>query len=105
MLHTGKFLISDINFSQLYYLRNKLWTEIFNLISALVECSDKSEIDISARSLETISVFSETLLELGNEPFIETLCESISTLGSNGKTFKTYKFGKWLPQVWRFNVF
>ncbi|CAH1155943.1 unnamed protein product [Phaedon cochleariae] len=75
--------IYNIHLPQLMYLRNKLWCEIFTLISTLVEFCGESEGNLTARSVEIISIYAGTLLELGNEPFFETVCESISYLGSH----------------------
>ncbi|CAH1953846.1 unnamed protein product [Acanthoscelides obtectus] len=71
------------DFPQLIYLRNKLWTNIFNLISTLVVYSGDMDGNLTNRSLEAASIFSDTILELGNRPFFEAICESLSCLGSN----------------------
>ncbi|KAJ8948143.1 hypothetical protein NQ318_009230 [Aromia moschata] len=73
---------SDVHLPQLVYLRNRLWTEIFNLIASLTRHGNRED-KFDDRSVEALSVFSRTLVEVGNEPFLETLCESISCLGSN----------------------
>ncbi|VEN41222.1 unnamed protein product, partial [Callosobruchus maculatus] len=71
------------DFPQLIYLKNKLWTNIFNLISTLVIYSGDTNGNLTNRSLDAASIFSETISELGNRPFFEAMCESISCLGSN----------------------
>ncbi|XP_056634769.1 rotatin-like isoform X1 [Diorhabda sublineata] len=72
-----------MNFPQLIYLRNRLWTSIFNLLIVLVECSRESSEKSTDRSIEVINIFTDTIADLGNGPFFETICESISTLGSH----------------------
>lgn len=57
---------------QLIYLRNKLWSEIFSLISVLLEANM-----MTSAQLEAISIMSATLKECGYEPFLQTLCEAI----------------------------
>ncbi|XP_074031734.1 rotatin homolog anastral spindle 3 isoform X2 [Leptinotarsa decemlineata] len=75
--------VYHVDLPQLIYLRNQLWTEIYNLISTLIEYSSETKGCLSSRSLEVLSVFCDTLSELGIQQFLEALCESISCLGSH----------------------
>ncbi|CAG9829728.1 unnamed protein product [Diabrotica balteata] len=72
-----------MDYPQLVYLRNRLWTSVFNLLSTLVEYGGESEGNLTNRSVEVVNTFSGTITELGNEPFFEAICESISNLGSH----------------------
>lgn len=74
-----------MNLPQLIYLRNKLWTSIYNLLSTLIEFCSQSEDLLTDRSIEVVDILSGTITELGHSPFIESLCESISNLGTHGK--------------------
>lgn len=78
------FPILDTDFPQLIYLKNKLWGEIFNLISNLLENSAQG-VNITARSIEAATIISTTIFETGCDAFLEALCESLSCLGSNGE--------------------
>lgn len=80
------FSILVTNLPQLVYLRNRLWSEIFKLLSTLIEYSGGIDGQLTNRSLEAASVFSSTLKELEIKTFFETLCESISCIGSKGIT-------------------
>ncbi|CAH0554508.1 unnamed protein product [Brassicogethes aeneus] len=66
--------IYHANLPQLIYLRNCLWSEIFNLILIIFNLDNKG--------LESLDIFSGTLSEIGPEPFLETLCESLCSIGS-----------------------
>ncbi|XP_066247682.1 rotatin [Euwallacea similis] len=66
---------------QLLYIRNKLWSEIFNLIAVLLESFNDD--DISPRKIEGLSIISETIEQTGVEQFLDALCESLGSVGSN----------------------
>ncbi|KAK5645259.1 hypothetical protein RI129_006559 [Pyrocoelia pectoralis] len=67
--------------AQLIYLRNKLWTEIFVLLGALLDTTAvKGEINLL--TLEALCAVTNILNECGHQPFLQTLCESISTNSS-----------------------
>lgn len=69
--------ILDIDFSQLIYLRNKLWSEIFNLLAVLSQgCSE-----------DELSLFSEAISDGGKESFVETICEAIKSVSYKGSYF------------------
>ncbi|XP_031350383.1 rotatin isoform X3 [Photinus pyralis] len=59
--------------AQLVYLRNKLWTEIFVLVGALLE---------DTMVFEALGVVTNSLNECGHQAFLLTLCESISANSS-----------------------
>lgn len=63
---------ADVTLPQLEYLRNKLWSEIFFLLIALLEdngtCSLQEEVT---------STICGILQESGHEAFLRTLCESM----------------------------
>lgn len=64
------------------YLRNKLWTEIFGLIGALLESGFENRKDD-----EALMVISNALSECGSQPFLQTLCESIDNNEFKGNIF------------------
>lgn len=78
------FHFADMDFPQLIYLKNKLWCEIFNLIAILLDGSNEDGHQTS-RTVETASILSTTIFDTGSASFLETLCESLSNLGSKGK--------------------
>ncbi|XP_066146267.1 rotatin isoform X2 [Euwallacea fornicatus] len=66
---------------QLLYIRNKLWSEIFNLIAILLESFNDD--DVSPKKIEGLSIILETIEQTGVEQFLDTLCESLGNIGSN----------------------
>lgn len=86
------YLISEVlvtSLSQLVYLRNRLWTEIFGLIATLLDGSSmklaEETTHATFRALDALSIVSSVLSECGHRPFLQTLCEAISTNSSSGK--------------------
>ncbi|KAK4876162.1 hypothetical protein RN001_012584 [Aquatica leii] len=67
-----------IKLPQLVYLRNQLWTEIFILIGTLLDDSTCKTNVIS----NALPVVTYALNECGYEPFLQALCESISSNAS-----------------------
>lgn len=70
--------VSDCEFSQLIYLRNKLWGEIFNLLGILLSHE-------GVRNVKVLEIISSTLSQNGNEIFLQSLCEAISSFNSSSK--------------------
>lgn len=64
---------SDTYLPQLVYLRNKLWNEVFGLVSVLV-----------ANQTESADVIANCISENYKEPFLQALCEAISNHHSEG---------------------
>ncbi|XP_030750028.1 rotatin [Sitophilus oryzae] len=74
--------IYQTNLPELLYLRNKLWSEIFNLCVELLETLNEENTHISSKSIEGLNLILETLSSVGIEQFLDSLCESLSSLGS-----------------------
>lgn len=66
----------DIYLPELVYLRNKLWNEIFNLLTMLV-----------AIDSDCAEVIANCLTANYKEPFLQTFCEAISNHNSEGSLF------------------
>ncbi|GJQ85225.1 hypothetical protein Trydic_g13065 [Trypoxylus dichotomus] len=72
--------VYNCEFSQLIYLRNRLWGEIFNLLGVLLNC------DCSAKNVKmknVLEILSSVLSESGNEIFLQSLCEAITSFNSS----------------------
>lgn len=83
LLKNTFFFCLVVSLPELHYLRNKLWSSIFNLLNVLLQGvrSDngnetKNKYDINALIMQ---------LESRKESFLLSLCESISSNISNGK--------------------
>ncbi|KRT81126.1 hypothetical protein AMK59_5745, partial [Oryctes borbonicus] len=68
-------------FSQLIYLRNKLWGEIFNLLAFLLDREYLTNDNFKEKNV--LEIISSTLFESGNEVFLQSLCESIASFNSS----------------------
>ncbi|XP_076250090.1 rotatin homolog anastral spindle 3 isoform X2 [Rhynchophorus ferrugineus] len=67
---------------ELMYLRNMLWTEIFNLCTVLLEqLSEENGINI--KSVESANTIIECIMAIDVEAFFDCLCESLSCLEFN----------------------
>jgi hypothetical protein len=66
----------------LIYLRNRLWSEIFKLLSVLTLSENRSQ--SSDHSDEALKILTETIDEAGKRAFIGTLCEATKSLTFNG---------------------
>lgn len=69
--------------SQLVYLRNKLWSEIFNLTAVMLNGFGEENTPVSRRNIESLSIISDSIMENGIEIFLDALCESLSGIGTN----------------------
>lgn len=78
----------DTDYPQLVFLKNKLWSEIFNLISTLLENSADTETE-TCRTVEAASILSTVIFDTGSSSFLESLSESLSCLGSKGIFLKS----------------
>ncbi|KAF2899192.1 hypothetical protein ILUMI_06979 [Ignelater luminosus] len=71
-----------VNLPQLIYLRNRLWTEVFNLIGALlnsdVQRRKSEQASSNVRGGEALMIVTSVLNECGHQPFLQTLCQAIS---------------------------
>ncbi|CAG9862356.1 unnamed protein product [Phyllotreta striolata] len=67
---------------QLLYLRNKLWISVFNLLLTLVEFSGDAENLSVEKSVEVVDILLGTVEDLSRSPFVECICESLSSLGA-----------------------
>lgn len=81
---------SDVHLSQLVYLKNKLWSEIFNLIATLLDSFEED--NGSPRKTESLVIISETIEQTGVDIFLDALCESLGSVGTNGKKFPIHTF-------------
>lgn len=79
------FSLTDTNLPQLIYLRNRLWSEIFKLLSVLTLSENRSQ--SSDHSDEALKILTETIDEAGKRAFIGTLCEATKSLTFNGTDF------------------
>jgi hypothetical protein len=73
--------IYHTNLPQLIYLRNRLWSEIFKLLSVLTLSENRSQ--SSDHSDEALKILTETIDEAGKRAFIGTLCEATKSLTFN----------------------
>ncbi|KAJ3643051.1 hypothetical protein Zmor_025789 [Zophobas morio] len=71
-------LMTDTHLPQLIYLRNRVWSEIFKLLSALTTFETQTEL-----SDEALRILSQTIEDSGREAFIETVCEATKSLAFN----------------------
>ncbi|XP_018573187.1 rotatin [Anoplophora glabripennis] len=93
ILHTSdcfSALISLLNYKnfhtnkpQLMYLRNSLWAKIFKLLTTLIESASAKDGEQCDKSVEVLTIFYELIFESKSQLFLETICESVSCLGSN----------------------
>ncbi|KAL3273445.1 hypothetical protein HHI36_014889 [Cryptolaemus montrouzieri] len=65
---------------QLLFLRNKLWMEIFSLITVFLECG--CQIQDSKRAFEILGIILETVYNCNPVHFIATITEAIGKFGS-----------------------
>lgn len=79
---------SDVHLSQLIYLKNKLWSEIFNLVATLLDGFEED--NGSPRKTESLVIISETIEQTGVDIFLDALCESLGSVGTNGKKFSIH---------------
>ncbi|XP_060527472.1 rotatin [Cylas formicarius] len=69
------------NLSQLIYLRNKLWSEIFNLCAVLLGASNHDpKLKLAAESL---TIIRDTIVDVGVSQFLEILFESLICIGES----------------------
>lgn len=78
----------DISRQHFLYLRNQLWSEIFRLLTALLDIqTEKNTKEFIESSKECYSIVSSVLAECGQKVFINSVCESIeSSSGSLQKS-------------------
>ncbi|CAH1122246.1 unnamed protein product [Ceutorhynchus assimilis] len=67
--------------SPLLYLRNNLWSEIFNLITTLLD--GFAEQKVTSKSIDALSMIADTITETGTGVFLGTLCESLGSIGTS----------------------
>ncbi|KAJ8910706.1 hypothetical protein NQ315_002033 [Exocentrus adspersus] len=71
-----------LDLPHLIYLRNELWVEIFHLLTTLLECGCGNNEDAPHdKSVEVVTIFCQALSESKCKPFLETVYESISSIG------------------------
>ncbi|XP_017780002.1 PREDICTED: rotatin [Nicrophorus vespilloides] len=69
-----------VTLPQLLYLRNKMWSAIYNLIEVILEnCRNEDGV----KSMDAVAVLSAIISEKKQETFIQSLCESMSCRLSN----------------------
>lgn len=70
----------DIDRPHFLYLRNQLWSEIFRLLTALLEIqTEKNTKEFIESSKECYNIVSSVLAECGQKVFINSVCESIES--------------------------
>lgn len=76
------FLVTD--FPELLFLRNKLWTEIYKLIAALIEYGIDDSETVKNQIRDSFSIITNCISQCGKHGFLRSLCESINTNQSDG---------------------
>ncbi|KAK9883541.1 hypothetical protein WA026_001716 [Henosepilachna vigintioctopunctata] len=70
-----------VNLPQLFYLRNKLWIEIFALIGTFIECG--YHVEDKKRPFEILNIILEAIYNNNPTNFVDTVCEAITCFGAN----------------------
>ncbi|XP_044758408.1 rotatin [Coccinella septempunctata] len=65
---------------QLVYLRNKVWTEMFNLVGTLLECG--CQVEDPKRAFEILAIVLEAVYNCGPMNLVATVCEAIESFGA-----------------------